>query len=67
VGSAGENPREEVLARPLPGVAATPSMHSDGYIREHAVQCLVTSLDALNDRALAVRVTDHVGVIRERQ
>lgn len=56
---------DEVLASPLPVVAVLASMHPDGYLRERAVRSLVTSLDALSDRALAVRVTDHVGVIRE--
>jgi len=55
----------EVLASPLPVVTALASMHPDGYLRERAVRSLVTSLDALSDRALAVRVTDHVRVIRE--
>lgn len=55
----------EVLASPLPVVAVLAGMHPDGYVRERAVRSLVTSLDALSDRALAVRVNDHVGVIRE--
>lgn len=55
----------EVLASPVPVVAVLASMHPDGYVRERAVRSLATSLDALSDRALAVRVSDHVGVIRE--
>jgi hypothetical protein len=55
----------DVLSSPLPVVAALASMHSDGYIRERALQSLSASLDPLSDRALTVRVTDHVGVIRE--
>jgi hypothetical protein len=55
----------EVLASPLTVVAALASMHPDGYVRERAVQSLAASLDPLSDRALAVRATDHVGVIRE--
>ncbi|MGW1340027.1 hypothetical protein ACWCOV_03155 [Kribbella sp. NPDC002412] len=56
---------DQVLASPLPVVAALASMHPDGYLRERAVRSLATSLDPLSDRALAVRVTDHVWVIRE--
>ncbi|MFI7064570.1 hypothetical protein ACIBL3_26505 [Kribbella sp. NPDC050124] len=56
---------KEVLASPVPVVAALASMHPDGYLRERAVRSLAESLDRLSDRALAVRVTDHVGVIRE--
>jgi hypothetical protein len=55
----------EVLASPLPVVAALASMHPDGYVRQRAVESLATSRDALSDRALAVRVSDYVGVIRE--
>ncbi|MFC3890911.1 hypothetical protein ACFOWZ_05445 [Lentzea rhizosphaerae] len=55
----------EVLASPVPVVAVLASMHPDGHVRERAVRSLITSLDALSDRALAVRVSDHVGVIRE--
>lgn len=62
------NPQEwtpNVLASPLPVVAALASMHPDGYVRERAVQSLINSREAVSDHALAVRVTDHVGVIRE--
>lgn len=55
----------DVLASPPPVVAALASMHPDGYVRERAVQSLINSREALSDRALAVRVTDHVRVIRE--
>lgn len=54
-----------VLASPVPVVAALASMHPDGYLRKRAVRSLTTSAEPLSDRALAVRVTDHVGVIRE--
>ncbi|HEX7303970.1 hypothetical protein [Lentzea sp.] len=55
----------EVLASPSPVVAVLAGMHTDGHVRERAVRSLVTSFDALSDRALAVRVGDHVGVVRE--
>ncbi|SDO49917.1 hypothetical protein [Lentzea jiangxiensis] len=55
----------EVLASPVPVVAVLASMHPNGYVRERAVRSLVTSPDAVSDRALAVRVSDHVRVIRE--
>jgi hypothetical protein len=55
---------KEVLASPLPVVAALASMHPDGYVRERAVQSLAA--DALSGRALAVRITDHVRVIQEK-
>lgn len=55
----------KVLPSPMPVVAALASMHHDGYVRERAVRSLATSLEPLSDRALTVRVTDHVGVIRE--
>ncbi|GAB3458902.1 hypothetical protein [Actinophytocola sediminis] len=53
-----------VLANPLPVVPALASLHPDGYVRERAVRSLVTSHGVVSDRALAVRVADHVGVIR---
>ena len=56
----------EVLASPLPVVLVLASMHQDGHVRERAVLSLVTSLDAVSDRALALRAGDHVEVIRER-
>lgn len=56
---------QEWTSCPLPVVAALASMHPDGYVRERAVRSLVDSDDAVSDRALAVRVTDHVGVIRD--
>lgn len=55
----------EVLEGPLPVVAVLGSMHPDGHVRERAVRSLAASVDPLSDRALAVRVTDHVGVISE--
>lgn len=57
---------QDVLASPSPVVAALASMHADGYVRERAVKSLVTVHDPLSDRALAVRVTDHIGVIRKK-
>lgn len=54
-----------MLASPVRVVGALASMHPDGYVRERAVQSLATSAESLSDRALTVRVTDHVGVIRE--
>lgn len=56
----------KVLRSPLPVVAALASTHPDGHVRERAVQSLAASHDALSDRALAVRVADHVGVVREK-
>ncbi|MFD5826996.1 hypothetical protein [Lentzea sp. NPDC060358] len=56
---------DEVLARPFPVVAVLACMHPNGYLRERAVRALAASRDAISDRALVVRVTDHVGVIRE--
>lgn len=50
---------------PLLVAAVLASMHPDGYVRERAVRSLAASLEPLSDRALAVRVTDHVGVIRK--
>ncbi|WP_116205217.1 hypothetical protein [Amycolatopsis circi] len=41
------------------------SMHRDGYLRERAVRLLCSSDGALSDRALAIRVHDHVEVVRE--
>ncbi|MCG8927632.1 hypothetical protein [Lentzea sp. CC55] len=55
----------EVLASPVPVVAVLAGMHPNGYVRERAVRSLVTSPAALSDRALAVRVSDHVKAIRE--
>jgi len=40
-------------------------MHPDGYLRGRAVRALAASGDPLSDTALAVRVSDHVTVIRE--
>jgi hypothetical protein len=54
-----------VLESPPPGLAALASMHPDGHVRERAVRSLAASFEPLGDRALAVRVTDHVGVVRE--
>jgi hypothetical protein len=55
----------EVLSSPRPVVAALAGMHPDGYVRERAVRSLITSPDAVSDRVLAIRVSDHVEVIRE--
>ncbi|WP_370932757.1 hypothetical protein [Amycolatopsis sp. cg13] len=53
------------LKNAAPVVGALASMHPDGYLRERAVRVLCASDGALSDRALAVRVTDHVEVVRE--
>lgn len=54
-----------MLEGPLPVVAVLGSMHPDGHVRERAVRSLAASSDPLGDRALAVRVSDHIGVVRE--
>jgi hypothetical protein len=63
----GSSPRwtSEVLARPLPVVAVLASMHPDGHLRERAVRLLATAPDVVGDRALAVRVSDHVAEVRQ--
>jgi hypothetical protein len=48
-----------------PVVAVLASVHPDGFVRERAVRALIRSGDAGSDRALAVRVTDHVAVVRK--
>ncbi|MYW94412.1 hypothetical protein G3I59_28410 [Amycolatopsis rubida] len=53
------------LKNATPVVAALASMHPDGRLREQAVRVLCASVGAVSDRALAVRVTDHVEVVRE--
>ncbi|WP_037367489.1 hypothetical protein [Amycolatopsis orientalis] len=53
------------LKHASPVVAALASMHPDGRLREQAVRVLCTSAGAVSDRALAVRVSDHVEVVRE--
>ncbi|UKD53280.1 hypothetical protein L3Q65_36095 [Amycolatopsis sp. FU40] len=53
------------LGNTTPVVAALASMHPDGRLREQAVRVLCTLEGAVSDRALAVRVTDHVEVVRE--
>lgn len=53
------------LRNATPVVAALASMHPDGRLREQAVRVLCVSAGAVSDRALAVRVTDHVEVARE--
>lgn len=53
-----------VLSGP-PVVAVLASMHRDGYVRERGLRALIAADDPLSDRALAVRVSDHVTVIRE--
>ncbi|GAB3813492.1 hypothetical protein GCM10028799_11380 [Kribbella italica] len=54
-----------VLEQPHPVVAVVATMHSSGFVRERAVRALITSGDPSGDRALTVRATDHVSVIRE--
>ncbi len=46
-------------------VAVLASLHPNGFVRERAVRALISSGDAGGDHALAVRVTDHVAVVRE--
>ncbi|WP_409461886.1 hypothetical protein [Amycolatopsis sp. GA6-003] len=57
--------RDWKLKNATPVVAALASMHPDGRLREQAVRVLCASASAVSDRALAVRVTDHVAVVRE--
>jgi hypothetical protein len=40
-------------------------MHADGHVRERAVRLLAAAEGVLSDRTLAVRLADHVPVIRE--
>ena len=56
---------DKVLATSGIAGAALGSMHYDGRVRERAVAVLERSADPLADQMLAVRVTDHVPVIRE--
>lgn len=56
---------DEVLASSGVAGAALGSMQYDGRVRERAFAVLDRSADPLADRMLAVRVTDHVQVIRE--
>ncbi|MGC4943808.1 hypothetical protein [Kribbella sp. DT2] len=55
---------EEALEQ-HPVVAVLATIHSNGFVRERAVRALIRSGDAGGDRALALRATDHVAVIRE--
>lgn len=55
----------EVLAGSAPTAAALASMHADGFVRERAVTRLTETAGPSADRALALRVTDHVPTIRE--
>ncbi|MGW7532541.1 hypothetical protein [Amycolatopsis sp. NPDC054798] len=57
--------KERKLDRAPLVVLVLASMHYDGRLRERAVRRLSALDGALSDRALAVRVTDHVEVIRE--
>lgn len=54
-----------VVNHPAPVSAALASMHADGFVRERAVARLATAEGLLADRALVLRLTDHVPVIRE--
>ncbi|MCE1179006.1 MAG: hypothetical protein LWW86_08260 [Micrococcales bacterium] len=56
---------KEVMNDPTPVCAALASMHADGFVRERAVARLATAEGLLADRALALRLTDHVPAIRE--
>ncbi|WP_275292620.1 hypothetical protein [Amycolatopsis sp. La24] len=53
------------LKNAAPVVAVLASMHPDGRLREQAVRVLCGLAGALSDRALAIRVADHVEVVRE--
>lgn len=55
----------ELALEQHPVVAVLASVHPDGFIRERAVRALIRSGHAGGDRALAVRVTDHIAVVRE--
>lgn len=55
----------KVMNTPALVVAALASMHPDGFVRERAVARLATAGDGLSDRALALRLTDHVPSIRD--
>ena len=52
----------QLMARPV--VAALGSMHPSGHVRERAIRSSAGSADPLCARTIAVRVTDHVDVIR---
>ncbi|MBW3084247.1 hypothetical protein KEM60_00434 [Austwickia sp. TVS 96-490-7B] len=56
---------KEVMNDPTPVSAALASMHADGFVRERAVARLAAAEGLLADRALALRLTDHVPAIRE--
>lgn len=56
---------EGIMNNRAPVSAALASMHADGFVRELAVTRLATAEGLLADRALALRLTDHVPVIRE--
>ncbi|ATY15772.1 hypothetical protein CU254_39325 [Amycolatopsis sp. AA4] len=57
--------RDWKLKNAAPVVAALASLHPDGRLREQAVRVLCASSGVVSDRALAVRVTDHVDEVRE--
>lgn len=59
-----QNWTTDVLSGP-PVVAVLASMHPDGYVRERGLRALIAADDPLSDRAVAMRVSDHVTVIRE--
>lgn len=47
-------------------LAVMASFHRSGYVREAAVEILATRHDTLADKALALRTTDWVDVVREK-
>lgn len=56
----------EVMDLPSLVVPSLASMHAEGFVRERAVTRLAGEDGWLADRALAVRLTDHVRVIGDR-
>jgi hypothetical protein len=55
----------EVLTGSGPTTAVLASMHADGHVRERGVRALTTWESPLADAALAVRLADHVPIVRE--
>ena len=45
--------------------AALGTMHRDGHVRERSLRAIASSNSPLSDRVIALRVGDHVGVVRE--
>ena len=55
----------EVLGQPSPVVLVLASMHHDGYLRDRATLLLAAAEHPLADRALALRLPDHVAPVRQ--